>query len=389
MKNRTRNKSWKYAMYILYLLPFMNISANRGFSMYLLIIIGFLALKLLSCRTTSNTIEENRVMKVGYMLIASVIAIGVISLLFGINNLEMLRFFCLFPFFFPLMDKISQKKEFVLVNLNRYLYFLSCLVTLSIGIDFVLMQIGLITMQPMYKPEAYTYHVRPFGIFGQPSVNSCLLCFFYIFHRAINKYLHIHTGRDVLFIVVLAGCILQGSGSGFLSLIFVLFCKFGVGKKLKIPAGKLLFVAAFFCLAVAWVILNNKVDKISADYFNELYEYTNDELWTPYLYILKNPINLLFGFPDFPISIDFGPLYLVGTVGLVYFIIFSIYAIFLYRKSRSIDMKIGIVSLLVGNLHYPVMFYFVMNGLWFFITYYILVIENGKRNQGRSCAVNI
>lgn len=35
----------------------------------------------------------------------------------------------------------------------------------------------------------------------------------------------------------------------------------------------------------------------------------------------------------------------------------------------------GIIILLVGNLHYPVMFYLVMHFLWFFILYYIIVID--------------
>ena len=43
-------------------------------------------------------------------------------------------------------------------------------------------------------------------------------------------------------------------------------------------------------------------------------------------------------------------------------------------------MKIGFIMLIVGNLHYPVMFYMIMHFMWYIIIYYVLVIE--KTSQG-------
>ena len=120
------------------------------------------------------------------------------------------------------------------------------------------------------------------------------------------------------------------------------------------------------------------IDKLSLNYINELIEYTGEELWYPYLNLLNSPLYLCFGMPEFPLSIDFGPLYLVGTVGLIYFIAITILCLSLYNKAKSAEMKMSIVLMLVGNLHYPVMFYFVMNVIWFFIIYIILVLENEK-----------
>ena len=45
------------------------------------------------------------------------------------------------------------------------------------------------------------------------------------------------------------------------------------------------------------------------------------------------------------------------------------------NKTNSLDMKIGFLSLIVGNLHYPVMFYMIMHFMWYIIIYYVLVIE--------------
>lgn len=373
---------------LMILLPFTNIIANRlDETIGIYILLGLFAVSFVfSSSYKMKTRNEKRMMTLCVISALVVVLYAIISLSLGINNTYDIRFFGLFILLLPFLAK-KNGISFYHHYLPGYLKYLITLITVSIIIDTILMMMGLLTMQPMFDPEKYSYINRPFGLFGQPSVNSTLLCFFYIFYNSldINK----RREKDYLFVIVTIGILMQRSGSGFISYFFVLLLKYGMPNRNMIQkvSKKLIYLSLLLLVVFVWIVLSNKVEKISLNYMLELAEFSNEELWLPYLASLKNPAYLYFGIPETDLSIDLGPLFIIARVGLLFFIFLTIIFLYLFKNAKQVSMKLAIIMLLIGNLHYPVMFYFVMNFIWFFIVYHILVVKYEKGYS--SCNVNL
>lgn len=374
---------------LMILLPFTNIIANRvDETVGIYILLGLFAISFVfSSSYKMKTKNDKRLMKFCLVCASIVVLYALISLGLGINNTYDIRFFGLFLLLLPFLAK-KNAIRFYHYYLPGYLKYLCVLITISIIIDTILMAMGLLTMQPMFDPEKYSYINRPFGIFGQPSVNSTLLCFFYIFYHSLN--LSKNKEKDSLFIIVTIGVLIQRSGSGFISYFFVLLLKYGLPNKdmiRKVPR-KLILLGAFLLIVFIGIVLSNKVEKISLNYMLELADFSYEELWIPYLASLKSTSCIYFGIPETDLSIDLGPLFIIARVGVLFFIFLTFIFVYLFKKSKQISMKLAIIMLLIGNLHYPVMFYFVMNFIWFFIIYHILVVNYEEKNGG-SRTINV
>lgn len=376
-------RSSKYWYLLLLVAPFVNIVNFRiGEVAGLLMMILPLTLFVFTAkkRNSFNHYEKS----VYKLLICSLLVIIIgfsFSLVYSIDNFYYYRFFCLSFILFPAFFFCGDSELFIKTNLLFFLKYYIVLISGSILIGTILKSVGMDHLEPMYDVEKWSYLNRPFGIFGQPSVNSSLLCFFYIFHRAaaklwLNKYLK---GKDWLFWIVTVGVVLQGSGSGFLSYVLVLLCKFS-GNRYNIPWLRILLISIVGLLGLYEVVISGVVDKISLDYINFLIDFVSEDLIDPYKKMIKNDAYLLWGVPDFPLSIDLGPLYMLGTIGLIVTLFIFVFLFYMFRQTRSLDMKIGFIMLIVGNLHYPVMFYMIMHFMWYIIIYYVLVIE--KTSQG-------
>jgi len=59
-------------------------------------------------------------------------------------------------------------------------------------------------------------------------------------------------------------------------------------------------------------------------------------------------------------NIDFGPLYFISNVGIIYVLIFMFLIVLCIIAAQNAYQRFAIYILLVGNLHYPVMFYVLM-----------------------------
>lgn len=385
-----KNKSLILAFYFS---PFLNIVSYRVGDLvaYVALIVLLAIAYMYSPRKGNRLIYEKKILYIDILYLFVVLILGALSLVLGINNLYYIRFFGVF-FAFILYFYLVRGEAFFFDGLITFLRYLIVVVFVSICGDAILMLWGLETMQPMYDPEKWTYLTRPFGVFGQPSVNSCLLCFFYIFQRSLTKRYRKKVTKDWYFLLVLAGCVVQGSGSGFISLIFAVISKFNRQKALAFKTRKVMPLIIFVLLAFIYIVRSNAVEKVSMVYFDELVDYTLMELWYPYLESAKNTIYVLFGVPETNLSIDLGPLYIIATVGVLFFLLLTSFFLLLLNKTNDFDMKLGLCSLLIGNLHYPVMFYFVMNFLWFYIVYYIFVaekVDNNEKKKIRRCYINV
>ena len=369
------------------ILPFMNIISHRiNESAGIYILLGLYIISFVFSRPHKIKDKNGKhMMRFCISCALFVIVYAIVAFYLGINNLYDIRFFGLFLLLLPFLLK-KNAVDFYYNDLSGYLKYLIVLLTASIALGTVLISIGLLELEPMYDPEQYSYWGRPYGLFGQPSVNSTLLCFFYVFYDSLN--INKQKENKLLFVIITIGVLLQRSGSGFISYFFVLLLKYGLPKKKnirKIPT-KFIFLGIFLLIIFIGIVLSNRVNKISLNYMIELSEFSYEELWMPYLASIRSPYYIYFGIPDVgtDVGIDLGPLFVVVRVGLLFFIFLSFFFFYLIKKSKQISMKFAIILLLVGNLHYPVMFYFVMSFIWFFITYHIMV---GYYEKFNSCSV--
>ena len=83
--------------------------------------------------------------------------------------------------------------------------------------------------------------------------------------------------------------------------------------------------------------------------------------------------NILFG--GISSNIDFGILFLISNIGLIYFFLLSLLFMYLILKADSHYDRMAIYILLIGNLHYPVLFYVVMAFILPLFIYKVLYVR--------------
>jgi hypothetical protein len=151
------------------------------------------------------------------------------------------------------------------------------------------------------------------------------------------------------------GVFLQGSGSGFIAFAMLLVCML---KNINVFFKLLLFSIIVYVIAFA-LIESNFLDKVSYAYISAIadvfYSQFND-----WLDLVEKSFYSFFLLGGISSNIDFGPLYLISNVGFIYFIFFILLFIFLIIISHNHYERMSIYVLLVGNLHYPVIFYMIM-----------------------------
>ena len=370
----------KMQLYLMYIFPFLNVVNYRlgGFVVVLLTILFILVLLFTKGHRTKykGSLKLKHFIFWGlFFLLVEIIS----SFIFDIDNIDFIRFYFLFLLINPFLYYKGDPMQFFNEHLQTYLKYVILLMASCIVVDFILLNVGLVHLQLMYNPELYTYLDRPFGLFGQPSVNSCLLCFFFLFYTAITNG---HTSKSVnykLLIVVIVGVVLQGSGSGFISLLILILALLTKGKNLSPNLFKLIFVSSILGYIVYEIIMSGVVEKVGIDYISYLYDYVLFDIIEPYKKLAKSASIILFGIPKCPLQIDFGPLFILGTVGLFGLVFILLFWLRLFLKTKSHYLKMGLLVLLVGNMHYPVMFYMLMHFIWFYIMYYIFVVEKNQK----------
>lgn len=209
---------------LIYYAPWVNIINYRisAATAYTPILLIFCVLFL--CGIISRTKLSKgyfKILRTHFLFFISLLALFTYYL-FSQSFDSLFLFFNLFAFLIVILPLLLDIGEFSASDLDKYISYLIIIISGSIMVDFILMEIGFSSYQLMYKSELHSYLDRPFGLFGQPSVNSSLLCFFYLIKRYINdKFLHEKAKTKYLFLVTIA-IIAQGSGSGYISFFIML-----------------------------------------------------------------------------------------------------------------------------------------------------------------------
>ena len=221
----------------------------------------------------------------------------------------------------------------------------------------------------MYRGEdAYSYLDRPFGLFGQPSINTAILVGALLLKRFIDK-----KNSLILNLLAISAIIAQGSGTGFISLLIYIIALLWEKHKILLIFGTLILSVILY-----YIITSEVIPKIGLEYLIFSYYYFEYLIVDFFKYTPTE--DLWIGFSSFSdITIDFGPIFMISKVGLLYFIVYTMYLLLIFYKEKSVIFRFFIISLALSNLHYPVMFYVIMHFIWILV-YHIVLCEYKKQS---------
>lgn len=363
----------RYQIFYLFLLivPFFNIiGKNFGSGFVMAFVLCYLIVTTFLFKSKKISAHWSSLLLYLGVCITCLLISEVHSVLnLGSSNNVPIRFFGLSIFVLVFYIYFYNPNVFADRYLDKLLRFYICIFSLSITVDFIILHSSLdISLQPMYGKEDWSYFSRPFGITGQPSVNSILLVFFYALLSSRNKFKKI----KISFIFMLIGIVLQGSGSGFIALLMLL-------ASMANNSGKLTKVLVFSCFGYISIALVQNIktfDKISFEYISGITQVFMWQIDDWILLVQKSYPFLSLFFGGVSSDIDFGPLYFVSNVGLIYFTLYLSLIFIIIWNAKNNRQRLAIYILLVGNLHYPVMFYQISTIFLPLIIHYILASMN-------------
>lgn len=104
------------------------------------------------------------------------------------NNLYYIQFFGSQILFFLLFSFLTQINHFVEKYMSKFLLVSLSLLAIVITIDYVLIEIGLVSYQLSYTDDTpHAYLSKPLGVFAQFSVNSTYAVVFYMLYLYFNQ----------------------------------------------------------------------------------------------------------------------------------------------------------------------------------------------------------
>jgi hypothetical protein len=239
------------------------------------------------------------------------------------------------------------------------------------------------TWQLVYRAGLnHDYFNRPFGLFGQPSINIGILTFVYMIKFYIVKKEQISESfviKLLYFLLVMLSIYYQQSGSGYLAFLLIIFLLLSRNLFLFLLLVTVAFIGIFNFYFLYQDEISSFSNKISLEYLGGVYNYFYNDIINPYIANLTF-LDLLFGIDDNRnIAIDFGPLYILAHTGLIYFILFISFIIDIIIKSRDRFVFFAFLILLILSLHYPIVIYPIPSILFFLLWIYI-----DENNKGRN-----
>lgn len=292
------------------------------------------------------------------------------------NNLYYIQFFGSQIFFFLLFSFFTQINHFVEKYMSKFLLVCLSLLAIVITVDYILIEIGLISYQLSYTDDTpHSYLSKPLGIFAQFSVNSTYAVVFYMLYLYFNQEQK-SSSNVILFLLVTLVVILQNSGTGYIGyllLVMTILYRYALTRY---------FLAPLVIIASIFILESNTIQKVSSEYLYYLFEYFYNIVNISYFQNIHGVSDVLFGINGkYNLPIDFGPIFMIGKVGLLYFVLYSMVLFYMIYKSSSRYFSMAIFILAFGNLHYPTLFYPIMNILVPILFLHILNTCKFQRNK--------
>ena len=360
-----------YLLYLLVLfMPFVGVLKNQG-----LITASYLGIILPMILLFFFKIKKHQVKKMPILIaliMEYILFLGFMyqKINYSFDNYYYIQFFGAQIIFFLILYSFVNINVFFDKYFNKICIFILSVIFLSIVMDYFLLNNGMSTLQLMYRPSLRSYLGKPMGIFGQFSINTtyAVICFLLFKYTENNYNLKINL---VLFFMLTVVIILENSGSGYIAYMILLLVLFSRNIIFKV------FIIPVFIIFVVFIILNNILEKISLDYVIYNFKYFSKILTYTYTNNIHSLSDVLFGIDgNYNFPIDFGPLFMIAKVGLIYFIAYSMIILYMLYKETNKFFRAVLLILLISNLHYPTLFYPVMNVLLPILMIHILSKQN-------------
>jgi hypothetical protein len=349
------------SLYLLLLIaPFLNI-INHKFSSTISVSIILFIMLVSSLRLFRFKLYKEQLF-FAIVVLNFFIIVASIFLSYRVGNISIVVFFTTFSFLYLFYSGTYNLYSFLDKYYVTLLKYYIVIIFLSVFVDyFILHFMQDLTLQLMYDKEALSYHTRPHGITGQPSVNATLVIFFYALLISTKDDKHLG-----FFFLTSATILLQASGVGFIVYAFLLY---SMAKKTKHKY----LVYFFSILFLSTLILTNNIpSKISLTYFKSFFQVFLNQLSSANSSI-QAPIDLLLG--GWRAGIDFTPIFLTANMGLIFLLLILSLFVYLIFKTKLYYERAAIVIILIGSMHYPVIFYTLSS---FFLPLLIFKIINHK-----------
>jgi len=346
--------------------PFVAIISLNLNPMFAYGIVVFFIVLMLFFRININQITRTQLVVIA-LLVFNLYVVYIYQLLvYNFLSAYFIQFFGSQVLFFLIFTLFLNIKELHFRKMPNYFEILVYLSVFFILIDFILLSNGMSSSQLMYKAEAKSYDGKPLGLFGQFSINSTYLVVFYLLYLSFKKVISIKK-NIFLFLLVTFGIILQDSGTGYIVYLFLLLTIFYKSFFFRFLIIPLILVAMFY------IIQSNIITKLSSEYIMFLYDFFIEIFKITYFDNVHNIFDFLFGIDsnyDFPI--DFGPMYIIAKVGFLYFFLYSLIIFYMIYNSPDRYFRMAMISLVIANIHYPALFYPIMNVLLPLLLIYVL-----------------
>jgi len=230
------------------------------------------------------------------------------------------------------------------------------------------------TLEFMQHPNYFDGAGRPYGLTGNAAVNSTMLVITYlVMERAKSE-----KGESlswIWFVALFAGVMVQNSGSGMIALLIAAMYKI---KNMPIELKLFSLMAIFIVLLVGTLLDLDMLYRISPRYFVHNYLVNAGNVVT-FAYMNLSFMDMLFGkaisLGEQLITTDFGPLFILNQMGLVFFLCVTFLLLRTgFRSGFSTDKYI-IFIVFVAGIHYQAI-YFLSSSIIF--SMYIIVVLSGS-----------
>jgi len=382
LKHLLFNRNNLFLVY-LFVLPLMNFLSNRVSSVFNYIIIFTIIILLILFNKKSKYYFSSKLICIIFLQIA-VMACSILYKVILFNYIDInitLTFFFNFIIFslfilgFVDFNLIIKKNFLLLIN------FLIILSAITIFEGYIVLHSNLPnTWQLIYRYGMnHDYSNRPFGLFGQPSINAGVILFCYL----IRLYLIDIENKKVsflntafYFILVTGSIYFQHSGSGYIGYVVMIFALLSR----NIVNFSFLIGTCLYFMSNIYFLYQSELsyfsNKITWNYAIASYDYFFYKILLPYIDNLTF-FDFLFGIDDKRnIPIDFGPIYILGHVGGGYCFILFYMILNIRKKIKNRYVTSAFIILFLISVHYPIVVYPIPS-----IFYFLLWIYNDKARE--------
>jgi len=346
IKSRRKNMAFSFnrstVLYIILLFtPFINIMNHNLSSIPIAIILGALLFLSLAGLKKVNKFKEH------YFFITIILYAFFIYFLVALSLREgtfrIILFFTAPAFLYLYYSYVFDLKYFIRKYYQQLLKYYIIIIFLSIALDSVFIHVIKDVNLQLMSQEKLLYRMRPFGITGNATVNSVLIVFFYSLLLSIKA-----NNKGFYFGLISISVLLQGSGLGFL-VYGALF--FSIARRKK--NGNLIAVVGAFLILLLYLFVPI-TGKLSLLYilgmFNEFFNQ-----YSKFISHIGNASDFMFG--NVSGGIDFLPIFLTSNMGILYLLLIVCLFVYLILKTKSYYETVALYLMIMGSLHYPVLFY--------------------------------